>query len=96
MYQSGAENIAVLLPTSCLGNIVEGSVTKLGYLLHFGQLFKACGNNYFAQIAHIIRQFCKGAEIFHFLVKSFLGNFYRHLATVYWSRWLKKQKIRVP
>ena len=22
-----------------------------------------------------------------FLVKSFLGNFYRHLATVYWSHW---------
>ena len=24
------------------------SVTRLGDLLHFGQLFKACGNNYFA------------------------------------------------
>ena len=28
------------------------SVTRLGDLLHFVQLFKACGNNYFAQIAH--------------------------------------------
>ena len=34
-----------------------GSVTRLGDLLHFRQLFKACGNNYFAQIAHIFRQF---------------------------------------
>ena len=34
-----------------------GSVTRLGDLLHFGQLFKACGNNYFTQIAHIFRQF---------------------------------------
>ena len=24
--------------------------------------------------------FCKGFKIYHFLVKSFLGNFYRHLA----------------
>ena len=33
------------------------SVTRLGDLLHYGQLFKASGNNYFAQIAHIFRQF---------------------------------------
>ena len=33
------------------------SVTKMGDLMHFGQLFKACGNNYFAQIAYIIIQF---------------------------------------
>ena len=33
------------------------SVTKLGDLLDFGQLFKAFGNNYFAQILHILRQF---------------------------------------
>ena len=32
------------------------SVTRLGDLLHFGQLIKACGNNYFAQIAHKFRQ----------------------------------------
>ena len=34
-----------------------GSVTRLGDLLHFGQFFKACANNYFGQIAHIFRQF---------------------------------------
>ena len=33
------------------------SVTRLGDLLDFGQVFKAFGNNYFAQISHIIRQF---------------------------------------
>ena len=27
---------------------------KYGDLLYFGQLFQACGNNYFAQIAHIL------------------------------------------
>ena len=30
---------------------------QLGDLLHFGQLFKACGNNYFAQIAHVLGNF---------------------------------------
>ena len=33
------------------------SVTRLGNLLDFGQIFKAFGNNYFAQISHILRQF---------------------------------------
>ena len=33
------------------------SVTRLGDLLDFGQLFKGFGNNYFAQILHILRQF---------------------------------------
>ena len=35
---------------------VTDSVTRLGDLLHFGPLFKAGGNNYFAQIAHMFRQ----------------------------------------
>ena len=30
------------------------SVTRLGDLLHFGQLFKVCGKNYFA---HIVKQY---------------------------------------
>ena len=33
------------------------SVTRLGDLLDFGQLFNAFGNNLFAQIFHILRQF---------------------------------------
>ena len=33
------------------------SVTRLGDLLDFGQLFKAFGNIKFAQISYIIRQF---------------------------------------
>ena len=61
------------------------SVTRLADLLHFGQLFKACGNNYFAQIAHIFRE-VKGVKILHFSSEIFLGNFYRYLATFNWSR----------
>ena len=52
---------------------VVGSVTRLGDLLHFGQLFKAYGNNYFAQIAHIFRQFCKVVKIFHFASEIIFG-----------------------
>ena len=42
------------------------SLTRLGDLLHFGQLFKAFGNNYFAQITHILGNFCKVVKICHF------------------------------
>ena len=45
---------------------VVSSFTRLGDFLHFGQLFKAYGNNYFAHIAHILGNFCKGIKIFHF------------------------------
>ena len=38
--------------------IVLSSVTRLGNLFDFGQLFKACGNKYFAQIYLILKQFC--------------------------------------
>ena len=58
---------------------VKISVTRLGDLIPFGQLFKACGNNYFVQIAHILGNFCKGVKYCIFLVKSFLGNFYRDI-----------------
>ena len=63
----------------------HASVTRLGDLLHFGQLFKACGNNYFFQIDHIFMQFFKAVKALIFLVKSFVVNFQRHLATFYWS-----------
>ena len=36
---------------------VRSSVTRLGDLIHIGQLFKACGNNYSAQIDYIFIQF---------------------------------------
>ena len=61
------------------------SVTRFGDLLHFGQIFKACGINYFA--LHFYTIFVKASKTFIFLVKSFLGNFYRHLATFFWSHW---------
>ena len=38
-------------------NALATSVTRFGDFLDFGQFFKAFGNNYFAQILHILRQF---------------------------------------
>ena len=49
-------------------------MTRLGDLVPFGQLFKACGNNYFAQIAHILGKFCKLVEIFHFSSEIIFGE----------------------
>ena len=49
-------------------------MTRLGDLLHFGQLFEACGNNYFAQIAHILGHFCKGVKISPFSSEIIVGQ----------------------
>ena len=65
--------------------LTVSSVTRLGDLWDFGQLFKAFGNNSIAQISHILRQFFKVSKPIIFLVKSFLGKFYRHLAIFFWS-----------
>ena len=59
---------------------IISSVTRLGDLLYIGQLFKAFGNNYFAQISpHSEAIFANVSKSF-FLLKSFWGNFYRDLA----------------
>ena len=56
--QMRAENAVMWmsLKAPCSGWLAMDSVTRLGDLWHFGQLFKAWGNNYFAKIAHIFRQ----------------------------------------
>ena len=78
-------------PTNqCYQSWSETSVARVGDVLHFGQLFKACVTKYFAQIAHILDNFCKGFKIFHFCREINLSNFYRHLATFYWSHWLSE------
>ena len=51
-------------------------MTRLGDLLHFGQLFKDCGNNYFAQIVHILGDFCIVVEIFHFSSEISFGQLF--------------------
>ena len=56
-----------------LPNVTQ-TVTILGDLLHFGQVFKVCGNNYLAQIALILKQFFKGVNIFHFSSEIIFGQ----------------------
>ena len=52
--------------------ISKTSVTRSGDLLDFGQLFKAFGNNWFAQISHVHRQFFVNVlKSIIFQVKSF-------------------------
>ena len=46
--------------------IVRPSVTRLGDLLHFGQLFKACGNNYLPKLPTFFCNFYKGVKKIHF------------------------------
>ena len=58
------------------GQDIVNCVTRLGNFLHFGQLLKACGNNYFAQIAHILGNFCKGVKIFHFSSEIIFGQLF--------------------
>ena len=36
---------------------------------------------------HFYANFCKVVEIFNFACEIILGNFYRYLATFYWSHW---------
>ena len=62
----GAYRVITLTNPHFMVHYVMNSVTRLGNLLHFGQLFKACGNNYFRQITHI---FCKGVKMFHFSIE---------------------------
>ena len=42
--------------------MIPSSVTRLGDFFTFGQLFKAFGKNYFAQISYIVRQFLLSSE----------------------------------
>ena len=39
--------------------------------------------------------FVKVSKSLIFLVKSFLGNFYRHLATFYWSHWSEPENVNI-
>ena len=74
-----------------IGLELGSSGTRLGDLLHFGKLFKANSNNYFLlQPPTFQAIFAKVSKSFIVLVKSFLGKFYRHLATFYLSHCSEK------
>ena len=62
---------------------VSDSVTRLGDLLDFGQVFKIN----LPKSPSFLGIFVKVSKYIIFLVKSFLGNFYGHLAIIFWSHW---------
>ena len=68
-----------------LGISVSSSVTKLDDLLDFGQLLKPLAKINLPKSLSFLGNSCKGGKIYHFLVKSYLGNFYRLLAIFFWS-----------
>ena len=71
---------------------LETSVTILGDLLHFGQVLKPLATINLPKSSTFLGNFCKGVKIYHFLVKSVLGNFYRHLAIFFWSHCLRDRR----
>ena len=50
------------------------SVTRLGDFLDFGQPFKAGGNTYFTQIAHIVSQFSLRCQNHSFCSEIIFGQ----------------------
>ena len=68
---------------------IANSVTRLGY---FFALWATIQSRW-QQLSYTNHQHCqtifvKVSKSFIFLVKSFLGNFLRHLANFIWSHWL--------
>ena len=53
---------------------VMTSVTRLGNLLDFGQLFKAFGNNYLPKSPTFLGNFCKGVKIYPFSSEIIFGK----------------------
>ena len=56
------------------------SVTRFGDLSDLRQLFNPLAAINLPKSPTFLGNLCKGVKIYHFLVKSFLVNFYRHLA----------------
>ena len=61
-------------------SLILSSVTRLGDLLDFRQLLKPLATINLSKSPTFLGNFCKVSKSIIFLVKSFLGNFNRHLA----------------
>ena len=63
---------------------------QIGRFLHFGQPFKAGGNNCFTQIAHIVRQFLQSCQNHSFFLwnhfwATFIDIWRFYLVTLLWG-----------
>ena len=56
-------------------------------------IYCTLGNNYFAQIAYILGNFCRGVKIFDFSSEIIFAQLYRHLANFYWSHCHRRKTI---
>ena len=60
---------------------------QIGLYCTLGHFLKPLATINLPKSPTFLSNFCKGVKII-FLVKSFLGNFYRHLAIFIWSHWM--------
>ena len=68
---------------------VVSSVTRFGdFFCTLGDFLKRLATINLPKSHTFLGNFVKVSKSFIFLVKSFLGNFYRHLAIFFWSHWL--------
>ena len=58
------------------------------FITHWATLQSRWQQLFSPNCPHCQAIFVKVSKSFIFVVKSFLGNFYSHLATFYWSHWL--------
>ena len=80
----------VELPSTPFNNpLTEGGAwavwPDLAIYWTLGKFLKSLAPIYFPEAPTFLGNFCNGVKIFQ--VKSFLGNFYRHLAIFIWSHW---------
>ena len=61
-------------------NIEKSLVRGVTSVTRFGDFKKCLATINLLKSPTFLGNFCKGVKIYHVLVKSFLGNFYRHLA----------------
>ena len=64
----------------CLKRQIQAVWPDWAIFSTLGNFFKPLATINFSQSSPVLVNFCKGVKIMHFLVKPFLGNFYRHLA----------------
>ena len=75
-----------------LGRSSMNSVSRLSDFLHFGQLFKPLATISFAKSLTFIAIFVTVPKSLIFLVKSILGNFYRHFVIFIRSSEIRRLK----
>ena len=86
----------------CIARQLSCSLTKLirchavwpdwAIFYTFGNFLKPLATTNLPKSLTFLGNFCKGVKSYHFLVKSILGNFYRHLVNFFWWHWIVMQQ----